>query len=70
MLYVNGGEKRVYDFECSKCGSFKRKYTSLADMGKLAKVTGMAVLRKLIILANSLIRDKKVQRPQWALISV
>ena len=38
---------------------FKRKYTSLTDKGKPEKVAVTAIMRKLIILANALIRDKR-----------
>ena len=41
---------------------FKAKYQAMVKAGKPAKVAIVAVMRKLLILANALIRDQR----KWA----
>lgn len=42
----------------------KRKYDDLIDRGKPAKLAITAIMRKIVILANALIRDDRVWTPQ------
>ena len=41
---------------------FKAKYQAMVNAGKPAKVAIVAIMRKLLILANALIRDRR----KWA----
>ena len=44
----------------------KAFYTRLRAAGKAAKVALTAVMRKLVILANTLIREDRHWQPKWA----
>ena len=44
----------------------KAKYGQLTDVGKPPKVAITAVMRKLIVLANALLRDNRNWRPKLA----
>jgi transposase len=41
----------------------RRKYKALKDAGKSSKVAIAAIMRKLIVLANALIRDNRKWSP-------
>jgi transposase len=41
----------------------KAKFTEISAAGKPAKVTITAIMRRLIVLANALLRDNRTWRP-------
>ena len=48
---------------------FKAKYEAMVKAGKPAKVAIVAIMRKLLILANALIRDRRRWAPAKPLTS-
>ena len=44
----------------------KRIYSRLVDSGKHAKLATTAVMRKLVILAKTLLRDDRTRKPRFA----